>query len=275
MEPTTSSELTILRENLRTVKAEVDALQIAASAKAAPWYRQTSVLLSIVALLFSFGTTAASSYRVYKQDIQAARIELRGLLQKLTDLPKEMIAKQIDYKDDNNARDAFGRLVNQETTILARQSVEIMNRIEGYISATEYFAVSSALMFAGQMKEAEAMAVKGQQVADNPTDEGPLLRQIATLAFARGEVGRGRALMQEALDVFGKYGETNQYLIRMTKFDTELIWAGAEFSAGKCPEALKRLQSAQSELDLLSDGPQKQMFQVQLVAAQGLLGQCR
>ncbi len=67
-----------LNPDLLLLKREVDALQIAIHRQEAPWYKNMSTVLSIVALLFSFGTTFVSYKRTESQDVQNARVELRG-----------------------------------------------------------------------------------------------------------------------------------------------------------------------------------------------------
>ncbi len=80
---------TDLIERIHSIKSEVDALQIAVMKQHAPWYKNIAVIVSIMALLFSFGTTYVSYNRTKTQDIQNSRSELRSLLQRIAVLPKE------------------------------------------------------------------------------------------------------------------------------------------------------------------------------------------
>ena len=256
------------------MKREVDQLQIAAAEKTRPWYRNVSTLLSVIALLFSFGTTAVSYVRTRQQDVQAARVELRTLVQKLTELPKEMIDKSIAYKGDTNALDGHSRLVNQENVVLSRQAAEIINRIETHVGAGEFYAVAYAMLAGGQMKEAEELGRRGLAVADSSNDESALLRMLADLAFLRGDLEDGRVLYRRALALPTKYGETNRYLVSMTNFSTELAWSGSEFGAGRCVEAQAHLDGAQVFLEKLTDGAQKTIFSGQLTNARQMLGRC-
>ena len=70
-----------LGERVDTMKREIDALQIAVMSQKKPWYKEIPVIVSVVALLFSFGTTVVSFRRTQVQDVQNMRQELRGLLQ--------------------------------------------------------------------------------------------------------------------------------------------------------------------------------------------------
>src|SRR5262245_6234256 len=86
--------------DLVLLKREVDALQIVVQSKTTPWYRSTSTIISIMALLFSFGTTSVSYLRTQSQDVQSLRTELRGVLQRLTELPKENVQMAKAYESD-------------------------------------------------------------------------------------------------------------------------------------------------------------------------------
>src|SRR2546426_3294976 len=89
-----------LEQKVDLMKREIDALQIAITGQTNPWYKNISTILSVVALLFSFGTTYVSYHRTSVQDIQSRRQELRGLLQRLAALPKENVDIQKKYAND-------------------------------------------------------------------------------------------------------------------------------------------------------------------------------
>lgn len=73
-------------ENVQTsidrMKQEIDALQVTVMAGKSPWYKSPSIMISALALLFSFGTTAVSFHRAAQDEIRSGRAELRGILQR-------------------------------------------------------------------------------------------------------------------------------------------------------------------------------------------------
>ncbi len=74
-----------LKENIAKIKQEVDdALQIASKPTEGSGLRSPTLIISLLALLFSFGTTAVSYYQIRQQDIHDARTELRGLIERLS-----------------------------------------------------------------------------------------------------------------------------------------------------------------------------------------------
>ena len=89
-----------LEQRVELMKREIDALQVTVTERSKPWYHNVSVLISIIALLFSFGTTLVSYHRNNIQEIQNARAELRGLLQRMAALPKENVEIGVKYAND-------------------------------------------------------------------------------------------------------------------------------------------------------------------------------
>ena len=116
-----------LAESIQLVKKEVDALQITVMSQKTPWYKNASTTIAILALLFSFGTTYVSYKRTEAQDIQSLKLELRGLLQRLSYLPRDNFETAKKYPNDPTATQTIGGLINQENTLLTslRQSTTL------------------------------------------------------------------------------------------------------------------------------------------------------
>ena len=99
-EPTSPPETSSFDDQLRTVKAEVDALQIDALKKAVPWYGNPSTLIAAFALLISLGSTIFTYVRNVDQDNWALRAELRSLILRLNDLPLKGYELQQKYQEE-------------------------------------------------------------------------------------------------------------------------------------------------------------------------------
>src|SRR5215216_3760028 len=74
---------------LATIHREIDALQIVVAERTKPWFKNPATILSVSALLFSFGTTYVSNRRIAAQEVQNNHQQLRTILQRLAALPKE------------------------------------------------------------------------------------------------------------------------------------------------------------------------------------------
>ncbi|MGC2545003.1 MAG: hypothetical protein WA426_04105, partial [Silvibacterium sp.] len=72
----------------------------------------SATIISVIALVFSFGTTFVSYRRTRAQDIQSLRQELRGILQRLTAIPREVLDANKRYMADQAAVAGVSRIYN-------------------------------------------------------------------------------------------------------------------------------------------------------------------
>lgn len=257
------------------LKKEVDALQIAIHGQQTPWYKSMSTVLSVVALLFSFGTTFVSYKRTQSQDIQSARVELRVLLQRLASLPRENIEITKKYeKIDPSAVASISGFINQENAILARQAAEIAKNLPPEsVSATEYYAIGVALQNAYNVEGAKEAFTKAIDVSTDLNDRVAALRMRANLLFGTGQPDAGRVDYQKALSVFSDFEKTsyNDYTKKSTHIWTELGWAYSEASIGLKDVALQHVVNAENYLFGLIASPGVDQLKTQIAQAKTLL----
>jgi len=245
-----------LAESVRVIKREVDALQITVMSQKAPWYKNVPTAISILALLFSFGTTYVSYTRTEAQDIQNTRVELRGLLQRLSYLPRDNFEITKKYPNDPSAIGTLGGFINQENTLLSRQAAELARKLpRNYVSATEYFAVALALQGAYNNEGAKEFFRYAIESAKDFNDRIAALRGNANLMFIMGQPEAGRVEYQKALAVFSGFEQYNEYTIKSTHILTELNWAYSEASFGSKDLANQHISNAESYLSGLTPSP--------------------
>jgi hypothetical protein len=133
------------QDQLVTMKKEIDSLQIAMGESNRPWYRQAATLIAIGALLFSFGTTYYSNRQARLQNIHNAKVELRGLIKEIESASLANVDIQNRYKDNPAAWTLASSLVRTRQIVLASQAADIVDSIPDEVTATEYYAVGSAL----------------------------------------------------------------------------------------------------------------------------------
>jgi hypothetical protein len=173
--------------DIAALRRDVDALRTVVQTPHPVWYENASTLIAIIALLFSFGTTFVSYRRTQSQDVQSARVELRSLLQRLTALPKENVEMMKKYESDPQTIGTIGSFINQENALLGRQAAEIIRRLPPtYVSATEYYAVASALQGAYNVDAAKEFFSKAIDLATDMNDRVAGLRSRANLLFVTG-----------------------------------------------------------------------------------------
>ncbi|MGZ6109613.1 MAG: hypothetical protein ACXWND_15690 [Gemmatimonadaceae bacterium] len=260
-------------DELALLKREIDALKIAYNAQHAPWYKNPSTLISIVALAFSFGTTFVSYVRTHSQDIQSSRVELRGLLQRLAAMPRENVEAAKKFGPDAAALAAIGSSLNQENALLARQAAEIAGKIPSeYVSATEYYAIAVALQSAYNLDSAKALFTKAIDVAKDMNDRVAGLRSRASLLFTTGQPNAGRVDYQRALNVFAEFGiNYDEYTKKSTHIWTELQWAFSEAGIGSRDTALQHIASAENYLSGLIPSPGADLLRNQVLQAKSMI----
>ena len=237
-----------LEQRVATMKREVDALQVQAMEKAKRWHTLgpvvVSLIVSVLALGFSFWTNQKSENRLEQQERHEARVELRGIIQRLQILPKENFELYRTHASDSGAQIQLGTLINTENIMLGRQAADLIEELDGDVSAIEYYATAYALQLSEQSAESMKLAEQGLKVADDPISEIWLLRQAALMHFAVGDPDGGRRRFQEATAVFEKDEEATRHFIARTNTSTETYWAQAELGQRECSEAWQHVGAA-------------------------------
>ena len=228
-----------------------------------------TVLVSVFALLFSFGTTYFSSKRDKKQDIKNLRSDLRSILQRLASLPKENFELSQNYAANPQAIAALSSSIAQENALLARQAAEIARNLPaGKVSSTEHYCIALALQNCFNNEQAIEFLERGLKVADDFNDEIALLRVYGNLLFITGQYEAGRAKYLESLNVFAKYKGYNDYTQKSTHIWTELAWAASESGSGFGNLASQHIVSAGNYAQAMMPGQYTDQLKKQINQAQ-------
>jgi tetratricopeptide (TPR) repeat protein len=251
---------------------DIDGLRAALAGQTKPWYRDASTLIAMMALLFSFGTTFVSYHRTEVQDIQAARQELRGILQRLSAIPREEIAASKQYAGDANTIFAISQLDNQENSILVRQALEIARKLpRNMVSATEHYAIAYAQQHAYDLLGAKESIRLATERATNFNDEIAAIRSGAYLDFLTGDYPEGRARFEQALNIFAKFPDYDPYTKISTSISTELAWGSSEAGIGQFSLALQHTGQAQKLVDTLPQSPGSDGLRQQIASCKQII----
>jgi hypothetical protein len=243
-----------IQHSISKINKELADLRTAPAKADRPWYREPSLIISFAALLFSFGTTAVSYIRTSHQDIHDARSELRTLILRLNQLPRENIEFSKKYEDAPLIFGAISGLINAENALIAKQAANVITSIPGNVSATEYLSVSNALANSALTETAMKLTKLALTVTNDVNDEVGVLRFYGGMLFSTGDLEGGREKFRSALNVFSKYPTTNQFYVETTHALTEMYWAQAESGARQCAYAKSHITQAQSHLSVLPAG---------------------
>lgn len=249
-------EVKELKGQYRILKDEVDSLQISLMKANSPWYKNVSMIISLVALLFSFGTTYVSHKRIEAQDIQSLRAELRGMLQQLATLPSRNFELAKQHSDDPNAIAFIGGQLNQENALLAFQAAELIRKLpEDQVTAIEVYGVAIALQFSYEIQKANELYNLSYDIAEDLNTAVAAKRGIANTLFQLGQPEAGRVEFQDALNIFSKLQNNNDFIQRTTHIATLLNWAGAEAGVGNVNIAKTKIEEAEGMVKSLPPGP--------------------
>jgi tetratricopeptide (TPR) repeat protein len=228
---------------ISALRSDLDKLRATTTQAGLPWYRQVSVIVSLVALVFSIAATYYANEQTARQNDRAARTELGQLIQRLSALPKENADLTAKYANNRSVLTSLSGSINAENLVLAQQAADVIDRIPDQVSAAEYFTVASALKLSAYYSRSQTLIDRGLRVdADLVTREG-LLRLKGTLLFDAGDVAGGRAQLQQALELWRDESTKEQ---ATGNAYTEILWSGLERQAGNCQEAESHLSRARA-----------------------------
>ena len=91
-----------LSDRIITAEKHIDGIQVDLLELEKPWHKNISVIISVLAFIFSLGTTAVSAYWTYLQDINSNRTLLLSLIQQIRILAERSIEIQIDGQIDTD-----------------------------------------------------------------------------------------------------------------------------------------------------------------------------
>jgi hypothetical protein len=254
---------------ISTIKKEIDALQIEVM-QPKIWYKDASVIISVLALVFSFGVSFASYLQVDNQNKRALRAELRGLVQRLITLPKEFAEIRNTYKNDPYTFSTLGSNLSTEYHFLANQSVELSTKIPYDITAAEYISIAQALINQGLLSQVPIILDAGLKVSKDPISELALVRLQATYLFKTGNISDGRKKFQETKRIFNKY-QLDQTSIEYSNVTNLIVLADNEYSQGQCKEAEKNLNMAYNKNVKLLKSVNTNLFEGQIKTARELI----
>jgi hypothetical protein len=249
------STVTDLEENIRLIKEEVNTLKATTLAQKGRWYKNLPTWISILALLLSFGVAYFSYVRAKAQDVQNTKVELRGLLQRLSVLPREYYEITQKYSNDPSMLGAVQSNFNEENAFLSLQAAELARKLpRSSVSATEWYSIGVALKRDLNYEAAKEFLGYAIESAKSFSEKTAVLRANASLLFVMGMSGPGRVEYQKALNIFSEFEGYDDYTKNTTHLQTCIHWAYSELYAGFKDEANQILTKAESYLSKIPPG---------------------
>jgi hypothetical protein len=271
---TLRAELDALRATVRQNDDEIDALQLQAAISHRPWYRSIETLVAVFALLLSLSTTVVSGYwarsqndvaeqRLRQQEIHDSRLELRGLLQALSELERNH--NELVTQADPLIAAALSSSYAAETSLLANQAYGVIASIPDHVSSSEYVQVALRLASIYDYDRAEPMFIRAIDTASNVYDYTGATRTYGGLLYQTGKPELGRQQYERALTVWSIFPTDSAAVRDSTDFTTELSWASTLLLNGYCNEVPAHMDKARGYMNKIKI-PGNDQFQQQYQA---------
>lgn len=241
-----------IQSELKTLKLEVDALQIQSAKERVPWYQNPPVIISFTALFFSALTTVFSTYINHENEIRNAKREVRSLLQQMARLPIENFELQNKYKNTPSWNVLYPNLL-AENHLIVVQAMDIVKKHPKSFSGRDYMLITEAVLESGVNVDLKPLLDFGlSQAKENIRAYIQLTRTYGKYLFLSNQHELARGYFQKALDSWNLYPE-DPFLQFKNNYDlyTFHYWAQSEISVGNNTEALKLLDRAEELVGLL------------------------
>lgn len=260
------------QERYEILKKEVDAIQIQMSQEHGPWYTKPSNLISVIALIFSFGTTIVSYINSHNEDIRANHREAMALIQRITKLPIENFELMQRNKDSGPGQSLSG-MINQENILLATQAANLVKRYPDTFSSTEFFAIASALATSNIVDKVPSLFRRAIEKSETSNDYNVATRSYASYLYSKGDYTEGKKFYEMALSVWKKFPESNMYIVNSTDLITFMYWSQAELMANNVKEAENLIGQAKEKLLQLPPSPMTKSLEMQVNYTAGFIEQ--
>lgn len=222
-----------LLDRIATIDKQVADLQVDQVKAGKPWWQNPSILIALSAFLLSLTATTFSLIQTRQREQRDARVELRGLIQRLSQIPRESATLSQVYTDPLVIANLGGQL-QQENAVLAKQAREVMSVIPDQVTSGEYILVANALATSNLIDDAITMYRKAENVILDYNDGVALYRSEAQLLYYTGQPDQGRAYYQRAAEIFERFPTSSEFVSGPTGIETQIYWSYAEYGVGEC-----------------------------------------
>lgn len=250
---------------LSYLESKINVLEYSIDNSNSRWYKKIPIVISVMAFVFSLGTTCVSYIHTKEQDIQNYQNDLRNILQRISLLDRETVEVKIKYSYDPTSLSAISGCYTQEMSLLANHAVNIINSLPSdRITAHEYYAISRALALSMNINEAIKYAEKSICIVDDLNTELNSRQNYASLLFNIGEIELGRTQFEIIFKLFDRYKGVSEFDQKQTHIHTHLNWALIEANNGYLDEATLHIKRAKDILTTMSPSPGKTFLENQV-----------
>jgi hypothetical protein len=211
-----------------------------------PWFREVSSIVAVLALLFSFGTTAVALDRAARQDENEREAQLTSLVAELSSLSRDLSSAAATYASSPQTLTAVDTQIYQQQLVIAEQAASVMQVIPNDVSSAEYWFVANVLLANGVDEVGLPLLQRAIDRAGNANDAVVALRAEASHDFATGRADDGRGAYATAMHVFERFPNSSQYYVAYTTLWTVIDWTTAELGIRACDRARTQYEAGRA-----------------------------
>jgi hypothetical protein len=225
------SEELVTQSDLKLIRDQVDQLQIHAAEAQKPWYRQSSNVVSLAAVVFSIVSFLISQQQSNAQELRAKHEELRRLLIELISF-QESLSANIAAITDPIQREEAGGALNSKKLIYLQSAESMADELSSHVSSAEYSTLGRQEMTQSDFRKAERYFLMAPNAANDLISKAMATRDIGEFYFQMSplrDIEKGRKYFSDAADITKT--ATDDYSLYCTGYTYDM-WGSFEKLSG-------------------------------------------
>lgn len=237
------------------LKEEVDSQQIALARIKRPWYQNASVMVSVLAFIFSLGTTTFAYFQTRQQRIHDVRTEVRTALLHFYQVSIDALKASEQHKGNPTFSSLLQDRAGGTLQMLAVRISELAMEVPEHISVKEHLAIATVLNIADRPGIAASHLRIALNRTTDPQEQVEATRMLAMAAYVAMDLASMRHHFEAAVNAAHEISPPQ--LSHWSKLGTFQLWSERELNAKQCTEFAELLKRTNDEYLKLSVDAQR------------------
>jgi hypothetical protein len=242
-----------IERRMTLIRDQLDSLQVTVSEKKKPWYRNSSTILSLLALAISTAFGVNAIYDKLIADRYAKREQIRDFMSRMLDLDHDYYTRDALLQDKDLLEDAEDA-IDKKRNLYLENIGRLEREIRTSLTFNEYVVLASQSESVQNPSLAKEYYVKARAQAASRNDRLLITQYIGSFYFHAGALRNpdlGRKSYEEALAVAREGANESR------EYDAAMVlaaWAESAHAREFFPEAYAKMAAAADEIAKLGDG---------------------
>ena len=256
-EPTPKTDASDTAAELKLLRYQVDILQIATAEKKKPWYKQASIIVSVMALLFSFASATYMQIGKNAEETRSQKDELRKILTLVLDLRGDY-QNRIGPIQNAEIKEEAGTYLNAKRMIYLQAAELLVAKIPQHVSTSEYHVLAWEAIYDSNFKQAKKYLDDSLNASRDTLSKLLALRSLASFYFIQGPLkdpAKARKLFQQIEDELTNITPLDDYSLYI-QGQTYQYWGFGELANNFQAEGAQKIEMARKHyLDMSLSNP--------------------